>query len=81
MKKLIPPDKKRCQVLTYHPFTLGGNVHQRCPNKPAFIIKETKNGKDGRKGAMSCCTACRIKWEEEIGKKGVNKSWKWQPIK
>ncbi len=60
---LIPPDLKQCQVVisTYKPFILGGRPKkvERCTNMPTVIARETKKGKDGRKGAMSLCDSCK----------------------
>jgi hypothetical protein len=71
-KPLTPPDKKRCQaeVPNGHSFmTLGGTPggRVRCSNIPAFIAKENKPGKDGRKGSMSLCESCSKVFVDTLG--------------
>ena len=61
LKKLIPPDVKRCQVFKKpSPFQMGGYLNEmvQCTNKPTWIITETFAGIDGRKGSMSVCDEC-----------------------
>lgn len=61
--KLIPPNKKQCQVEkpkgnTF--MTLGGVPGLvRCTNKPTVIVAERNpNPEDGQRGSMSMCPEC-----------------------
>jgi len=71
VKPLTPPDKKRCQaeVPNGNSFmTLGGRPGRvRCSNVPAFIAKEKRAGKDGRKGSMSLCEECSKVFSAQMG--------------
>jgi hypothetical protein len=79
--QLEPPDIERCQVMKYHPFVMGGDVHQQCRNKPAWIVRETVPGKDGQMGAQSVCEDCRRRWVEHSGGcETVDPTWKWESI-
>jgi len=73
--KLIPPDKKRCQRQfvsgcwpdAAHFMIIGPRELIRCKNKPAYIIKERKPGRDGKKGSMSLCACCFTTFIREFG--------------
>lgn len=80
MSKLIPVDLAQCQVNQYNPFTMGGNVHTRCSNVPAWVVTETVPAEDGLMGAQSVCQACRTYWEAKTGIGGVNPSWQWEAV-
>lgn len=79
-KKLVPANPKHCQCWKYEPFTMGGDVHHQCGNKPSWILRETKKGKDGLKGEMSVCDACRKEWAKNTGNQNIDDSWKWEAI-
>ena len=81
MKDLTPPDLAQCQVNQYNPFVLGGSVHSRCTNKPAFVVHETVPAEDGLMGSMSVCHKCRNTWETKNNTPGVNATWRWERIK
>lgn len=78
--KLIPPDRKKCQVRKYNPWMLGGSVYSRCANKPDYIVYGEAPDTDGQKGSQSVCKSCRKEWEKRTGIKGVDKSWKWKSL-
>lgn len=71
VKKLTPPDKKRCQAEYSNGvnfMTLGGRHEMiRCAAKPTVIVTEVKPGKDGLKGSMSLCNACLEQLFEKMG--------------
>jgi len=58
--RLIPPDRKRCQVEKRNGtfMSFGPTKLTRCKNRAEFIAQETKPGEDGRKGSMSLCGSC-----------------------
>jgi len=72
-KKLIPPDKERCQAekSNGHNFMTFGGVPDfiRCIEKPVIIITERKAEKDGVKGSMSLCNSC---WKQFIFQNDVS---------
>lgn len=74
-KKRIPADKKRCQVIKYNAFSLGGDLTTRCTNEPSWIVEETIPGKDGLKGSQSVCSECKQDWQHK-----VPKTWRWCKI-
>jgi len=60
--KLIPIDKRRCQVkiLKGSFMTLGPRHYKRCENKATWIATEKKpNKEDGKIGKMSLCDDCK----------------------
>ena len=71
MSKLVPPDKNRCQAEkpNGHSFmTLGGHPGRvRCEAAPTVIAKETKPGKDGKRGSMSLCDSCLAVMVKQCG--------------
>lgn len=73
LKPLEPIDHTRCQAdvkSEYRPFIMGGDVGGkwgRCKNKSAWYARETKVGKDGRRGAMALCNQCKLECEKRMG--------------
>lgn len=65
MADLIPVDRERCQAEVRSFMTLGSG-YNRCGNKAKFIATEKKAGKDGQKGSMSLCEACRVEFEKRM---------------
>jgi hypothetical protein len=69
---LEPIDEKQCQAekpsgdsfLTFGP----RRPRIRCSNKPAYIAKEKRKGKDGKRGSMSLCKDCAVVFEKQMGK-------------
>jgi hypothetical protein len=63
-KPLTPPDLERCQAESSngHSFmTIGGRPEMvRCYHGASYVAIENKPGKDGQKGSMSLCDACRV---------------------
>ena len=69
--KLIPPDRKQCQVMIRNGsfMTFGPVTPKRCTNKPAVIIAyENKPGADGQRGSMSLCKSCTEVFLARYGK-------------
>lgn len=77
IKKLTPPDLKRCQseVPGNGPFTIGGEIgnprngyRTRCKSETAFIATENQPGKDGQTGQMGLCKKCKAAMIDQCGK-------------
>ncbi len=60
LKKLIKPDKKRCQAERKSGsfMIFGPRRMVRCGNKPVCIATQAEKDEDGRKGSMSLCGDC-----------------------
>ena len=71
MKKLIPPDRARCQAEIPNGasfMTLGGRPELvRCTSAPTVIVREKLPGKDGQRGSMSLCGVCLVVFKQQLG--------------
>ena len=68
-KPLVPPDRVRCQAEIREGgsfMQLGRHAFQRCASAPTVIVRETKPGRDGRRGSMSLCQSCLDVFKERF---------------